>query len=239
MRHLADADVLALWERGAPRHPLDRALVLCAWAREDLDPTSLADLPLGVVNAALVTLRRASFGSRIEARVDCERCGEPLEIALDAGALAAAAPGAEPGGECEIQGFRFRAPSTRDLAAVAGERSQDDAALRLLDRCCVARPAGEALELEALVPEVERALERLDPAADLELALTCEACGHAWQAGLDIAALLWNEVAVRAGSVLADVHRLALAYGWTEREILRLSPARRAAYLQMVEVASA
>lgn len=34
--------------------------------------------------------------------------------------------------------------------------------------------------------------------------------------------------------MLYDVHRLALAYHWSEPEILRLSLSRRAAYLALV-----
>jgi hypothetical protein len=37
----------------------------------------------------------------------------------------------------------------------------------------------------------------------------------------------------RARALLAEVHSLARAYGWTEPEILALSPQRRAAYLEM------
>jgi hypothetical protein len=34
--------------------------------------------------------------------------------------------------------------------------------------------------------------------------------------------------------VLGDVHELARAYGWSEPEVLALSPWRRAAYLALV-----
>mgnify|MGYP001788484044 CR=1 FL=1 len=36
-----------------------------------------------------------------------------------------------------------------------------------------------------------------------------------------------------AERVLLDVDALARCYGWTESEVLRLSPTRRAAYLQL------
>ncbi len=95
------------------------------------------------------------------------------------------------------------------------------------------RPEGTTASLAPLLDEVERQLEALDPAADLELAMTCGACGHAWQTSLDVGALVWEEIDGRAAAVLGDVHRLALAYGWSERAILALSPQRRAAYLEL------
>ena len=233
MRVLGDADVLALWERGAARHPLDRALLLCGQVRDDLPPDALADLPLGAVNAALLRFRRACFGRRIAARATCPRCDGELEFALDTDRLAdiAAAPDADRA--ASIEGFRFRLPTVRDLAAVSGGDDARGAALRLLERCCVARPAAAARPHETFQEEAERALEALDPGADLELAVTCEACGHAWSASLDAGVLVWQELAARAATVLAEVHRLALAYGWSEREILALSPQRRAAYLEL------
>ena len=95
------------------------------------------------------------------------------------------------------------------------------------------RPEGTIASLAPLLDEVERQLEALDPAADLELAMACGACGHAWQTSLDVGAFVWEEIAGRAAAVLGDVHRLALAYGWSERAILALSPQRRAAYLEL------
>ena len=45
--------------------------------------------------------------------------------------------------------------------------------------------------------------------------------------------VLWQKVRAGAERVLLDIDMLARSYGWTEREVLRLSPLRRAAYLQM------
>jgi hypothetical protein len=52
-------------------------------------------------------------------------------------------------------------------------------------------------------------------------------------AALDPGALLWDDVQAYARGVLGQVHSLARAYGWTESEVLSLSPRRRAAYLEM------
>ena len=223
MPALDDAALLALWERGAALHPLDRALLLCGAARADVAPARLADLPLGEVNRALLELRRASFGPHLAALVACERCAAPLEIELHADALAAAL-----GAPRAAAGASLRALTMRDLAVVSGEANAEAAALALARRCALAG-GHDALSRE----ELDRGLEALDPAADIALDMTCEACGHAWRASLDLAAFLWTEVAARAAAILGDVHRLACAYGWTEREILELGPQRRAAYLEL------
>ena len=63
----------------------------------------------------------------------------------------------------------------------------------------------------------------------------CADCGHAWDALLDIGACFWAELASHARQLMDSVHRLASAYGWCEADILALSPARRSAYLAMVD----
>jgi len=80
----------------------------------------------------------------------------------------------------------------------------------------------------------EDALETLDPNADLALAVHCPDCGGASGAQLDAGILLWDEIDARARTLLAEVHALASAYGWSEGAILALDPARRASYLALV-----
>ena len=79
---------------------------------------------------------------------------------------------------------------------------------------------------------VAAALETADPCIDFALDLRCPACGHAWTTSFDITGYLWEEIDARARRLLDEVHVLARAYGWPEREILGLTEARRAAYLE-------
>lgn len=236
MQALRESELLTLWEGGLVRHPIDRALLLCAWARPDLPPSRLPDLPLGVINSSLLLFRETCFGPHISACVDCEHCGERLELALDTGQLLADSSGDDIPAEFEVSSLRFRVPCSRDLATITGEQDITVAARKLLEHCCL-EPRGQApMSLVGIFAEAEAAMESIDPAADINLAITCEHCGHSWLAGFDIGTLLWDEFDVRAHALLAEVHSLASAYGWTEPEILALSPQRRAVYLDMVGV---
>ena len=233
MRALAGSELLSLWERGASRHALDRSALLAAAARPDWPADTVADQPLGAVNASLLRLRAASFGPLIDGHVDCPRCGQRLAFALDTRVLLQGAPAGGDGlREAEVAGLRLRPPSLRDLAAVAAEADAALAARALLARCTL---SGEAALLDdQALASVDAALEQLDPQADLALALQCTDCGHTGNAQLDPGSLLWDELEVRAHALLAEVHRLASAYGWTEEQVLALGPARRARYLAMV-----
>lgn len=231
MHPLAGSELLSLWERGARRHALDRSALLAAAARPDWDAASIVDRPLGAVNASLLQLRSASFGPHIAGHADCAQCGQRLAFTLDARQLLALADADTRPSSTDAAGLRLRAPSLRDLAAVAHEADAERATRTLLARCTL---AGDAAQIDtAALREAEQALDALDPQADLAIALHCVACGHAGAAQLDPGALLWDDIETQAQRLLEQVHRLASAYGWSEDQILALSPARRASYLAL------
>ena len=232
MRIPNHAEVVSLWEQGLPRHAVDRALLLCGCARPDLPPSALADLPIGAVNNALLRLRAACFGALWKAHAECAACGQRSEFILDARALAASSMIGDACVPFEVGGWRFRTPHSRDLAQIAQEPDVERAARRLLELCCVQAMPGA--DLDAVRQEVEARIDALDPAADLAVTLDCSACGQRASLALDVGSMLFDEFAAQARELLVDVHTLASAYGWAERDILALSPARRAAYLEMV-----
>lgn len=232
MRALTGSELLSLWERGVQRHALDRSALLAAAARPDWEAAAIVDLPLGAVNASLLQLRSASFGPHLAGHADCAQCGQRLGFTLDTQQLLALAGAEARPTSTEAAGLRLRAPTLRDLAAVAHETDAERAARMLLARCTL---AGDATQIDAAaLREAEAALDTLDPQADLEIALHCVACGHAGAAQLDPGALLWDDIATEARRLLELVHRLASAYGWGEGQILALSPARRASYLALL-----
>jgi hypothetical protein len=233
MRALGVSDLLALWERGAARHALDRSTLLAAFARPDLPPEAITEMPLGEITASLLRLREASFGARIRSHVDCEHCGQRLELTLNACELLQPISHDESTAPVvDVAGLRVRTPTLRDLAAVTSEPDAGRAARQLLERCTT---EGDAAALsDAAFREIEDALEAADPNADLAFDVRCEACGHLGTAQLDAGELLWDEINARARALLGEVHLLARAYGWTESEILALSAVRRAFYLSMV-----
>ena len=59
-------------------------------------------------------------------------------------------------------------------------------------------------------------------------------CGHGWFTSLDMGWVLWAQISERARALLLDVHDLARGYGWSEPQILALSPWRRAAYRSLL-----
>ncbi|MDI3385029.1 hypothetical protein QIS99_02185 [Streptomyces sp. B-S-A8] len=234
------ADLLATWEAGLGQDGFGRALLLHRTARPELagDGGAHLALPVGAREADLFALRRALFGDRMQVRLDCSACGEDLEFELDAGEFARSLAPVESKvlrvAEDSWQ-VEFRPPTVADLAAAA---RRPDARRALLHACVTAVVRdGEPQPVDALPEALERrvaeAAEAADPAADVNLTISCPDCATATRAELDIASYLWTELDAWARDVLLDVHLLATAYGWSEPQILALSPLRRRYYLEL------
>lgn len=228
---LTDAHSLALLERGASRHPLDRALLLAAQAEPEI---AWADRPLGARDACLIGLRCRWFGAGFDAVVACSACSELLSLQVDLRALVSDAAAVD-AVSVLVDGVRFRAPTTRDLAALARDAngSDIDGAAELLLQRLALDPVPDGWGRDELAA-VERALDAADPLAHVTLDVACEHCGQREPRAIDIAACLWDDVAAQAERALDDVHLLAGAYGWSESEILAMPPARRALYRSRV-----
>ncbi|MCU0627505.1 MAG: hypothetical protein MUF21_13620, partial [Gemmatimonadaceae bacterium] len=124
---------------------------------------------------------------------------------------------------------RLRRITTADLLAIADAPSP----VRLVARVIESRE-GEVPPVDAWWERAASALEAADPLAHLELALRCPDCATAWSAPCDVVAFVWAALDEWATTTLREVHRLTQAYGWAERDILALSPARRRRYLELV-----
>lgn len=239
MESAGQAALLATWEAGLAAGRTGRALLLHTVARPGAGTAELLSVPVGERDAELFGLRAELFGEQLDVRVGCPDCAEEMEFAFAARELIGTAR-PEPGPlRVELDGWRvgFRLPTPGDLAAA----EQAPAGLArdvLLERCVLtAEHDGEPVAAQRLPEPVQRrmaeAAAAADPCADVRLNLSCPECGRAAHAELDIASYLWEELDDWARATLLDVHLLATAYGWSETEILALSPLRRRYYLEL------
>jgi hypothetical protein len=237
MRALSQDGCLSLWERGRGLDPIERALLAIEAASGEGGGESARDWALGRRNRALVELRCACFGSLFRGWTECRDCQEKLEFQIDGrGLLAHDVPPATARVECENRVLRL--PTSRDLASIAGERDSAAAALRLVQRCTIGLeaegPEPTPLTEEALVA-IGDALLAMDPLSEVLLHFDCPSCHCSFDRELDVLTFFWGEIEGRAKRLLREVHTLASAYGWSERDILALSPLRRGVYLSMVD----
>lgn len=240
-RHSLADRLLDAWESGRGRSPAERAVILTGLAAMDRSPAELDDMNLGERERRLLGLRRSLFGARIAGITDCPECEEPLEVEFPIDDLLQRPSPEEAPEHVESFGrfeLAFRLPTTRDVREAARLRGAEDARRLLLARCvALASRDGEEIDTTDLPSDVcsrlgERIAE-LDPLSDIELAGTCPACGGGWAVGLDIGDFLWTELDGWARRTLSEIDLLARVYGWSEREILALTPTRRSLYVEL------
>jgi len=231
--------LLSLWEEGEGTGRLDREALLLATAAPEL---SGEELTVGQRNATLLRVHARTFGERLDGFVRCPACDEALEVSLgvpEVRAILAAEPSL---GEHALvhdgYALRFRLVTCADLDDAAGAEDVDEARRVLVERCVLeARREDEPVRAEDLPEDVvvtlADRLARLDPQADISLAVSCPECEHEWRAALDAASFLWSRVSLAARRLLEEVHVLATSYGWTEADVLTLSRRRRRVYLEL------
>jgi len=226
-----EARVLALWEAAADRPPLQRTLALAAAG--GAQQSAVADLSIGARDRRLLAMRQECFGSTFACVLDCPGCGAELEMELSAADVMVPAADRDRAtvhlGDTEIE---FRAITSRDLLAVSP--SSPAARRDLIARCITTSVPSETQTLsEPVLDEISAAMSALDPQADVYIEIDCAVCDHRWDAPFDIAGYLWSELNAEAFRILHDVHELAAIYGWSETDVLAISPARRRRYLEM------
>lgn len=178
---------------------------------------------------ALFDFRAQVFGDRVEAVTSCPACVEQLEMHL---ALAQIAPSKSGTASSAFRTVRVgrsrvrcRLPNSEDLMAVASLTNIAEAREQLIARCVQSDDTDLREQAAALLTL---------HADDVQLDLTCPACGHAWQTAFDIAAFVWRELDDWAERTLREIHMIASAYGWSESEILELSARRRQTYVELL-----
>jgi hypothetical protein len=240
MRGLGASELLEVWDRGLTQSSAQRALGLLAAACADTSPETLAALSIGKRDALLLTLREQTFGPEMAGLAVCS-CGEQLELSFTALDIRAGS-GMQPAQELflDVAGYELclRLPNSLDLLAAIYTDLARNRCL-LLERCVLsASRDGTPVGVDRLPAEVvETTINRLadaDPQADVWLAVSCPSCGTRQRVSFDILAFFWSEIEAWALRVLREVHTLAWAYGWHERDILALSSNRRQSYLEMV-----
>jgi len=235
------AALLAAWETGASEAFVDRASSLLRSLGAVPHDVAVGGLTVGQCDARLFRLRRAIFGDLLEAVATCPACGEEVEFELS---LAELQPdeieGEVPLGTVAADGFEvdYRVPLNEDLRSIAALGEEADAG-DLLERCLLdARsPDGTpalAHELPAATADsVLAAMADRDPGARVELQVCC-LCGDRWVDELDIRVIVWTDLTDWVGRTLTEVQQLAMAYGWSEADILAMAPWRRRWYLEVV-----
>jgi hypothetical protein len=242
MQAISDRQLLDIWEQGLMQSSSRRALLLLSAAYSDMSIEDIEELSIGERDTRLLRLRESVFGQQLSSVLECPVCHTSLEIDFN---IEEILMNSQPGPEKPLSladssyEVQFRLPNSRDLEAVSGCPDLSESRRVLVQRCLVsAHNTVGNISFDELPPEIldkiEDHMSESDPQADIQLSISCSFCGNIWQETLDIISYFWQEINSWAHRVLYQVHKLASAYGWSERDILALSPPRRQFYLDAV-----
>jgi len=242
MQSISASRLLDIWERGSSDGPIQRAIFLLVAAFPEKSPMELAELCIGERDALLLAMREFIFGPVLNGSAVCPKCRERIEFDFDIESIkghSSLKSSEDLSGEYGEYRVRFRLPNTLDLEAISVHQEIKSARYQLLKRCLLESHHKESkIPLDSLPVEVidlvAADMGKLDSQGDLLFDLSCPVCGHNWQAIFDIVSFLWSEIAAWAQRTLREVHALALAYGWSESDILAMSARRRQSYLEML-----
>lgn len=237
---LSAAAFLRVWDVARAQRPGGLGMTFLS-GLAGLSRDTASKLSVGERDQFLSELRERLFGRTIECRSDCPDCREMLECSIDLAQLRQL-PGmpAERERIVESDGLtlHWRLPTAGDLEAVS-VYGNSHAARRALLQLCLIKGCGQdgTIVITELPLSAETSfsefVQQCDPGAESVIELACPNCQRVWNETFDIVSLLWTDLNELACRLLHEVHDLASAYGWTEENILNLSAARRAAYLEL------
>lgn len=240
MPGLSAEAVLAIWEQLPVDDAVRGPLTILAQAYPELSEDNLLEMSIGERDSRLLQLREQLFGETLDGFADCPRCAERLEFSIAAGDIRDVAGPDIAERSLDVRttdlDARLRPPNSRDLLDVQRYADPDLAARLMLERCVEqltyrGQPLLPGDAPDDVLTVIGEQLSRQQGLADFDLEIQCSACGHRWDAPLDIASFFGRELHRLAGQLLDQVHTLAAAYGWSEKAILDMHPQRRRAYL--------
>ena len=129
----------------------------------------------------------------------------------------------------------LRLPTGADLRAWRRIALDDsiDAQRAMLSPLCM---AGELRPQDCA--QAAAALAQADPLVAFSVTSGCPACGAEAEVEIDLEALALQRLATQQRRLLRDVHVLASRYGWSEAEVMALTPTRRARYVELIAEAA-
>lgn len=231
----------------------DELAIAEAFAADDGVPQRITAIlaaalaPLGEVPATIDDVRALAVGDRqflmqqlvalLDTETgwmtaDCQHCGEPFDFPMRFGDLPC-----KPAGEgfpfASVDGATYRAPTGADQEVLAEASGDGSAARRSLIALCLV-DGTTSVEVEHLseadLDRIDAALEAVSPEAVTETSLDCPSCGRKCLVDLGIDTMPLP----RPDKLYQEVHRIASAYHWSEREILALPRSRRQRYLALI-----
>lgn len=244
MQQVTGLDLLNFWEQSMNHTLIRRAIDLLCLVYHGKKEEEIASLSIGERDAMLLLLREWLFGPRLQNIAECPICSERIEWKTDIQDIQLQLPKPDnPPGEylLEKDGYNilFRLPNSNDIADVIADNENRRKPEKLLEKLILdckfkSEPYGINDLPKKILKAIDHRIEEENPQSNIFMSVKCVNCNHQWEIQFDIMSYLWSEINNWARHILQDVGTIAQTYGWSEQDILNMSPARRQIYLEMV-----
>jgi|WetSurMetagenome_2_1015567.scaffolds.fasta_scaffold32907_4 hypothetical protein len=238
MMKLQDKIIIEVWERIANQHLLESALTILNSVMPEIPKKDFAEMSIGRRNYLLTQIRDKLIGRDLNCFTVCPKCNSELEFSFSLEATINPPKGEDLFFVFIVDDYviRYRLPNSIDLAAASKCKDFYSAKNTILNSCLIDLTKNDQKIFLSDLPEeiilkLSHDMSIKDPAAESVIDLVCQDCNYSWATIMDIAFFLIAEINFYAKNILRDVHQLASAYGWSESEIIGMSPPKRNWYL--------
>jgi hypothetical protein len=221
-------------------------LTLCCQNEDGRAPDreTLLDLPVSARTEALLALAELADPRPLEWSFRCAapecRCENEFELTFAELFQFADRTRAQPSAEAVVDDLRIllRRPTGRDQLEM--ERGAEGPATETMLQSVVVHPDPRELQhadvpIGRILAAVDAVMDDFDSLAAFELETICAGCGKPARTAAELGGAALDRLAREQARVLAEVHRLASRYHWTEEVILKLPPWRRRFYLDQID----
>lgn len=217
-------------------------------------------LSVGDRQFLILRLRELTFGDRVDATISCPwpDCGERVDInfhTTDVPVKPAkqnvhihkfqlspdAAVGTAWAEKNNCISFRLPNGGDQEILAPILHENEAEALTQLLGRCV--HSLGDIVDpnidlIRELTPlarlEIEKEMEAVSPALELNMETSCPECGRRFTAPFDLQEFFFGEFRISQEHLYREVHYLAYHYHWSEQEIMDFPREKRRQYIEVL-----
>lgn len=239
--NLQDKIIIEVWERIANQHLLESALTILNSLIPEIPKKDFAEMSIGRRNYFLTQIRNKLIGRDLICFTVCPYCDSKLEFSISPEEILSPSKAEDTPFVFIIDDYiiRYRLPNSVNLAIASRCKDFYSAKDEILNQCLIELTKDDQKISPSELPEEIKLKLSCDmsikePATESVIDLVCKDCNYSWTQIMDIASFLITEINFYAKNILRDVHQLASAYGWSESEIIGMSPQKRNWYLNAI-----
>ncbi len=207
------------------------------FVESDFAVTKASSLTIPDREIVLTAMYENTYGPKIETSVQCQECNQPFDIDFILSDLISSLKPKQPNGWKETDGLyiftttngiSFRLCTGDDELAVMGMETEQ-AEEEIISRCLLKGDKENARK------EISNAMSQVASLIDLDIDTNCPDCETQQKFHFNLQSYLLNSLIRDKKLLTAEIHQIAINYGWGLDEILNLQRSLRKTYVSYLD----